>query len=278
MSSFALPAPRKRFGQHFLRDERILARIVSVANVSETDLVLEIGPGRGALTDLLLAKAGAVAAIELDRDLAAFLREHYAERRFFLHEGDILKVDLGACLEAARAAFPDLPVRSVKLVANLPYNVSTPTLERLAAERERFSTIIVMLQKEVVERIASQPGSKDYGYFSVFVQAYFTVESLFDVQPGAFKPPPKVLSAVARLTPRAVPLVAPAHERRFRSISSLAFSQRRKMLGKTLRGLATSPEALASAFEMAQIDPARRPETLTVAEFVKLTEAFAGLD
>ncbi len=274
MSSFSLPAPRKRFGQHFLRDERILARIVSVANVSGADLVVEIGPGRGALTDLLLAKAGAVAAIELDRDLAAFLRERYAGRRLYLHEGDILKADLGVVLDAARAAFPDAGNGPVKMVANLPYNVSTPILEKLIDDREQFASLVVMLQKEVVERIASTPGTKDYGYFSVFLQAYFSIEALFDVPPGAFQPPPKVMSAVARLTPRAVPLVAPAHERRFRSLASLAFSQRRKMLGKTLRGLAATPESFTAAFERAGIDPTRRPETLTVAEFVRLTEAF----
>lgn len=272
--SISLPAPRKRFGQHFLRDERILARIVSVANVSGADLVVEIGPGRGALTDLLLAKAGAVAAIELDRDLAEFLRGRYADRRFFLHEGDILKTDLGTVLDAARAAFPEVAGGAVKLVANLPYNVSTPILEKLIDDRERFSTLVVMLQKEVVERIASQPGTKDYGYFSVFLQAFFTIEALFDVPPGAFQPPPKVMSAIARLTPRAVPLVAPAHERRFRSLASLAFSQRRKMLGKTLRGLAATPESFTAAFEQTGIDPTRRPETLTVAEFVRLAEAF----
>jgi 16S rRNA (adenine1518-N6/adenine1519-N6)-dimethyltransferase len=266
------PQPRKSLGQHFLRDARITAQIVRGACIGRDDLVLEIGPGRGALTAALLDAAAGVAAVEVDRDLVPHLRETFADARFFLHEGDILKINLAACLADASGALGLSPART-KLVANLPYNLSAPILERLIEARRLFADMTVMLQKEVVTRIGSPPGGKEYGYFSVFVQAYCEVTPLFDVPPQAFHPPPKVWSAVARLTPRAAPLVRPERERLFRAALSLAFGQRRKTLGKTLASLTGGDRAASDgACRRAEVDPGRRPETLSVADFVRVAE------
>ncbi|OYT73787.1 MAG: 16S rRNA (adenine(1518)-N(6)/adenine(1519)-N(6))-dimethyltransferase [Chloracidobacterium sp. CP2_5A] len=270
----ALPPPRKRFGQHFLRDANILRRIVAAAEVTSRDLIVEIGPGRGALTEQLLERAAGVVAFELDRDLASWLDGRFSSRRWRLHSGDVLDADLAACIAQARADF-NLPEAPVKVVANLPYNVSTPILEKLLLARQALTDIVVMLQREVAQRLAAAPGGKDYGYFSVIAQAYFEVRRLFDAPPGAFQPPPKVMSSVARLTPRANALAPPDLETSFRRVVGVAFEQRRKMLSGSLTRLGLPRSAVLKALAAADIAPERRPETLPIEAFARLARALA---
>ncbi|MFQ3580464.1 MAG: 16S rRNA (adenine(1518)-N(6)/adenine(1519)-N(6))-dimethyltransferase RsmA [Chloracidobacterium sp.] len=275
-----LPPPRKRFGQHFLRDANLLRRIVAAADITRHDLVLEIGPGRGALTELLLEKAAAVVAFELDRDLAKWLEERFADARWRLYTGDVLDADLTSCLAETRALF-GLPAAPVKVVANLPYNVSTPIVEKLLASQSALTDIVVMLQREVGWRLAAAPGTREYGYFSVIVQAHCDVERLFDVPPGAFHPPPKVMSSVVRLKPRVPSLLPPDLEAMFRRVVSLAFEQRRKMLGGSLLRLGLERSRLLAALAEAAIAPECRPEALSVEAFIRLARALAchgGLD
>ncbi|MCS7079592.1 MAG: 16S rRNA (adenine(1518)-N(6)/adenine(1519)-N(6))-dimethyltransferase RsmA [Chloracidobacterium sp.] len=271
----ALPPPRKRFGQHFLRDAGVLRRMLAAAAVTDRDLVLEIGPGRGALTAFLIEQAGGVVAFELDRDLAAWLTARFANTRWRLHTGDVLAADLPACITQGRADF-GLPEAPVKVVANLPYNVSTPIIEKLLTVRGLLDDIVVMLQREVVQRLAAVPGTKDYGYFSVIVQAYCDVRRLFDVPPGAFQPPPKVVSSVVRLTPRTQSLVPPDLEHSFQRVVGVAFEQRRKMLGGVLTRFGLTRESVREALAAAGVAPDARPETLSVEAFVRLTQALAA--
>ncbi|QUV99410.1 16S rRNA (adenine(1518)-N(6)/adenine(1519)-N(6))-dimethyltransferase RsmA [Chloracidobacterium sp. MS 40/45] len=271
----ALPPPRKRFGQHFLRDRQLLARIVAAAEVGPDDLVVEIGPGRGALTEVLLERAAGVIAFELDRDLAAWLSTRFTDRRWRLHVGDVLEADLAACVTEAGGAW-GLASAPVKVVANVPYNLSTPIVEKLLAARHLWTDIVLMLQREVVWRLAAAPGTKDYGYFSVVVQAVCEVTRLFDVPPGAFQPPPKVMSSVVRLTPRPVAIVSPELMPYFCRVVSVAFEQRRKMLGGSLMRLGLSRADLLEGLARAGIAPERRPETLSVGAFACLAQSLAA--
>ncbi len=260
-----LPPPRKSLGQHFLRDSRIVERIVTTANVTPDDLVLEIGPGRGALTERLLDTGAGVLAVEVDRDLVPYLRDRFAGPRFAIVEADITRCDLARELAAANQR-DDWHFTRTRVVANLPYNLSSPILTALIENRRLFADFTVMLQREVVERIAAPPGGKDYGYFSVFVQAFCETRKCFDVSPQSFQPPPKVWSSVAKLIPRAAPLVAPEDEADFKAVASAAFGQRRKMLGTALKGICPAEAVLREA----GIDPKRRAETVSVEEFVRL--------
>jgi 16S rRNA (adenine1518-N6/adenine1519-N6)-dimethyltransferase len=276
MASSDLPPPRKRFGQHFLRDKQLPQRMVAVAQVGQDDLVVEIGPGRGALTEVLLEQAAGVVAFELDRDLAAWLTTRFAGRRWRLYVGDVLKVDLAACVTEAREAW-GLMASPVKVVANVPYNLSTPIVEKLLAERHLWTDIVLMLQREVVWRLAATPGTKDYGYFSVIVQAACEVTRLFDVPPTAFQPPPKVMSSVVRLAPRSTPVVPPELTPYFYQVVSAAFGQRRKMLGGSLTQLGLPRAALEETLAKAGVAPASRPETLSVEAFVRVTQHLAAM-
>lgn len=271
----SLPPPRKRFGQHFLRDAAVARRMLAAAEIGDGDLVVEIGPGRGALTALLLEQAAGVVAFELDRDLAAWLAARFAGARWRLHVGDVLDADLEACIAQARAEL-GLSEAPVKVVANLPYNVSTPILEKLLTVRRLLRDVVVMLQREAAQRLAAAPGAKTYGYLSVVIQAHCEVRRLFDVPPGAFHPPPKVVSSVVRLAPRAQSLVPPVLESDFRRVVGVAFMQRRKMLGGALTRFGLTREKAAEALAAAGIAPTARPETLSVEEFVRLTRTLAG--
>ena len=212
---------RKRFGQHFLADRSVIARIVDAIAPRDGERLLEIGPGQGALTSALLQRVAHLDAIEIDRDLAAGLRRRYGDR-LALIEGDVLAVDLADVLGSG-------PVR---LVGNLPYNISSPLLVRLIAGRDRVTAQHFMLQKEVVDRIAAAPATPAYGRLGVLLQAYYDVESLFDVPPSAFDPPPKVDSSVVRMLPRvSSPVVAPET---LSPLLAVAFGQRRKMLRNTV--------------------------------------------
>jgi 16S rRNA (adenine1518-N6/adenine1519-N6)-dimethyltransferase len=256
----ALPKPRKRFGQHFLRDRGVLARIADALALTGSETVVEIGPGRGALTDLLAARARRLIAIEIDRDLAAHLRTRYADRPHVeVVEADVLQVDLGAL------AGPDWV-----LAGNVPYYITTPILfHALRAPRPRRAVYLV--QKEVADRVGAAPGSKVYGALSVNVQALAEAEVVFRVPPGAFQPPPQVDSAVIRVVPRAEPVIAPGEERAFSRMVQEAFGLRRKQLRRVVRSLAPLDAAGAdAACAAAGIDGEARPETLTPADFARL--------
>lgn len=246
-------APKKRFGQHFLHDPQVIAHIVRAFNPQPGQTVVEIGPGLGALTGALLRVLPSLHAVELDRDLAGRLRDNYGER-LDLREADAVVYDF-CCLAS----------RGLRVIGNLPYNVSTPLLFHLLSQ-PCVADMLFMLQKEVVDRLAAPPGGKDYGRLSVMVQAQCAVERLFTVGPGAFSPPPKVESAVVRLTPYGSPPVPIDDPRVFARVVQAAFAQRRKTLRNTLKGVVTT-EALTAA----GIDPGRRAETLSLAEFAAIS-------
>ncbi len=248
--------PRKRFGQNFLHDRRIIQRIVDAIAPRESDVLLEIGPGQGALTEILLPSNARLTAVELDRDLAALLREKFsAMDNFTLCEGDALKFDLQTLQPAAH---------SLRVVGNLPYNISTPLLFHLLEQRHYIRDMHFMLQKEVVDRLAAAPDSKDYGRLSVMAQYHCRVTALFDVPPGAFFPPPKVMSAIVRLQPREPELVA-SNPQTLARVVNQAFQQRRKTLRNTLKTLMND-----SIIRAAGINPDARAETLSVSDFVRL--------
>jgi 16S rRNA (adenine1518-N6/adenine1519-N6)-dimethyltransferase len=251
-----LPTPRKRFGQHFLTDRHYLARIVEAIAPRPDDAMLEIGPGTGILTAELARVVERLHVVEIDRDLAADLRRRFPPERVVVHEGDALALDL--------AALPS-PLR---VVGNLPYNVSTPLLFHVAASAPRVHDCVFMLQKEVVDRMVAAPGTADYGRLSVMLQYRFTMAMALRVPPGAFTPPPKVDSAVVRMRPLGDERPRARDEPRFEAIVASAFSQRRK----TLRN-ATRERVPEAAFARAGIDPSRRGETLSVAEFIALADA-----
>jgi 16S rRNA (adenine1518-N6/adenine1519-N6)-dimethyltransferase len=255
MAASAAPRPprRKRFGQHFLHDPAIIARMLEALDARAGDHLVEIGPGPGALTKSLLAMQDVTFdAIEIDRDLGARLAPAFEPPRQRLHLGDALDFDF-AQLARARGG----PLR---VLGNLPYNISTPLLFHLAAAGGALIDLQVMLQREVVARMAAPPGGKDYGRLTIMLTPLFEVQRLFDVGPGAFQPPPKVWSAVVRLRRRVTPLfeVSP----HYAQLVAAAFSQRRKTLRNALGGFLTREEIAACG-----IDPGARPETLTPQNF-----------
>jgi len=256
----AVPRRRKRFGQHFLHDPQVLTRIVQALASHPGDHLVEIGPGRGALTERLLALRGCTLdAIEIDRDLAAQLRGRFAgspDRA--LHEGDALEFDFTE-LAGERGG-------RLRIVGNLPYNISTPLLFHLLRHAAAITDLTVMLQREVVARIAAAPGDRDYGRLGVMLAPHLQVERLFDVGPGAFQPPPQVWSALVRLTVRPQPLfpVSP----HYAAVVAAAFAQRRKTLRNALSQTLTAEEISALA-----IDPKARPGTLTPEAFNTLAQA-----
>jgi 16S rRNA (adenine1518-N6/adenine1519-N6)-dimethyltransferase len=264
------PRAKKRLGQNFLVDDVYARRIVGAFAPRADETVLEIGPGRGALTESLLERAGRVVAVEFDRELVPLLRGRFGVREnFSLVEADALEVDFCSAVE---------PARSARVIANLPYNISTAILQRLIEQRRCVEEMVLMLQREVVERITALPGSTERGYLTVLVEAFCATESLFDVPPGAFRPVPKVWSTVARLRVRASP-VESVDERLFLRVVSTGFAQKRKTI---LNNLRAAPEDLRSlveaaggaqtALEAAGIEPRRRAEALALAEWVGLVQ------
>jgi 16S rRNA (adenine1518-N6/adenine1519-N6)-dimethyltransferase len=264
-----LPAARKRFGQHFLRDRKVLERIADALALGGTETVVEIGPGRGALTDLLAERTtgGRLVAVEIDRDLAAHLRARYADRPHVrIVEADVLQSEL-----AALAGGDDFV-----LAGNVPYYITTPILFH-ALEPPRPRRAVYLVQREVAERVAAPPGGKEYGALTVNVQAVARTEILLRVPPGAFAPPPKVDSAVIRVTPREDPVVAPEEERRFRRFVQEAFGMRRKQMRRVVRSLAAlDAEGAEAVLEAAGVDPEARPETLAPETFARLVRALAA--
>ncbi|MCU0803607.1 MAG: 16S rRNA (adenine(1518)-N(6)/adenine(1519)-N(6))-dimethyltransferase RsmA [Burkholderiales bacterium] len=245
--------PRKRFGQHFLADRHYVERIVSAIDPKPADTVVEIGPGLGALTGPLLARLERLHVVEIDRDLAARLRETYPSDRVAVHVADALEFDFALLPEGLR------------VVGNLPYNISTPLLFRLVAYADRIRDLTFMLQKEVVDRMVAAPATPEYGRLSVMLQYRFAMARLFDVPPGAFRPPPKVDSAVVRMAPRPADELAARDPARLAALVTAAFGQRRKTLRNALAGLLGPDE-----FRDAGIDPGARGETLPVEAFVRL--------
>ncbi|MFA9462128.1 16S rRNA (adenine(1518)-N(6)/adenine(1519)-N(6))-dimethyltransferase RsmA [Thiohalorhabdus methylotrophus] len=253
--------PRKRFGQNFLHDGNIAGKIVAALDPGADDRVVEIGPGQGALTRLLLAQLDRLDAIELDRDLIPGLAGLPGAERLHVHEADALDFDF-AGLAAERGG----PLR---VAGNLPYNISTPLLFHLLAHPDAIRDMFFMLQREVVDRLAAAPGTKTYGRLSVMAQVDCAVTPLFRVPPGAFYPVPQVESAVVHLRLR--PGNAPRDRARFEEVVARAFQARRKTLRNALRGLCDP-----SCLEAAAIDPHIRAEMLTVDDFIRLADQAAG--
>jgi len=259
--------PRKSLGQHFLIDKNIVHKIVRLAELQPGETVLEIGPGRGILTEALLDSSGLVVAVELDAALCARLRTTLGRRsNFRLIEGDAL-----AC-EYAQVPSPFL------VVANLPYYVSTPLLFRLLEERQRIDRLVLMLQEEVVARLAAAPGGKDYGALTIAAQFYCEVRRAFRVPPTCFRPKPGVGSAVVVLTPLAKPRVSVTDEAFFFRVVRAGFAHRRKALLNSLRDEGFEGAPTAAALEQAGIDPRRRAETLRLEEFATLADGLLSLN
>ena len=257
------PPTRKSLGQHFLTDRRILGRIADALHLTGTETVLEIGPGRGALTDLLVDRAARLIAIEYDRALAEILRQRYAKRgNVLIAEADVLEVNLG-----------ELAAGPYVLIGNVPYYITTPILFH-ALVPPRAERSVYLVQREVADRLSASPGSKEYGALSINVAAVARAETLFREPAGAFSPPPKVESAVVRITPLAEPLVQQAEERPFRTLVQNAFGMRRKQMRRVLRSVYNLDVEDADALlERAGIDGEVRPETLSPADFVRLLRA-----
>ncbi len=244
--------PRKRFGQNFLEDDAIIGHIIDVVDPLESDTIIEIGPGRGAITLPLLESGCTLHAVELDRDLVALWRQQTRDR-FTIHECDALKFD-----------FDQVHPQPLRLVGNLPYNISTPLLFHFMHYRHCFTDLHVMLQKEVAARICADPGSKTYGRLGVMLSVHFASEILFDIPPDAFNPAPKVTSSIIRLTPQepSFPIADPAD---FAKVVKQAFSMRRKTLRKSLQSILSDAD-----FAACGIDSSLRPEVLAPADFAQL--------
>ncbi len=255
-----MPAPhkaRKRFGQNFLHDTRALHRIVAALDLSPEDHVVEIGPGKGALTRFLLPACRRLDVVEIDRDLVARLQDRFAGHdHLHIHAADALQFDFAALGSG------------LKIVGNLPYNISTPLLFHLFRFKDVTETMVFMLQKEVVERLAAAPGDKRYGRLSVMAQYHCQVEKRFTVKPEAFRPRPRVMSAVVRLHPHRTPPVDVGDYRTFETLVARAFGQRRKTLRNALRDVVAEETIRACA-----IDPAARAETLPLDAFARLSRA-----
>ncbi|MDO8933369.1 MAG: 16S rRNA (adenine(1518)-N(6)/adenine(1519)-N(6))-dimethyltransferase RsmA [Rhodocyclaceae bacterium] len=250
--------PRRRFGQNFLVATGVIRDIVATIAPRRDDRVVEIGPGLGALTEPLCAAVDCLHVVEIDRDLIARLRGNFPPQKLVVHEGDALEFDFGSLGS------------DLRIIGNLPYNISTPLLFHLATYAGQVRDMHFMLQKEVVDRMVAEPGTADYGRLSVMLQYRFDMERLFDVPPEAFDPAPKVDSAIVRLVPRPAAALTARDDAVFARVVMAAFSQRRKMLRNTLRDLFTA-EALVDL----GIRPTARAEELPVAVYVALANSLA---
>ncbi|MDP6376692.1 MAG: 16S rRNA (adenine(1518)-N(6)/adenine(1519)-N(6))-dimethyltransferase RsmA [Pseudomonadales bacterium] len=247
---------RKRFGQHFLHDTGVLDRIAAAVNVRPGDAVLEIGPGRGALTETLTGVASRYVAIEIDRNLAPFVRQRFP--RIEVVTGDVLKLPLDELLSGERW----------RVVGNLPYNITSPVLLKLLGQLDAIRDMHFMIQREVALRLAADPGNKAWGRLTVMVRHECDVIRLFDVAPGSFTPPPAVQSSVIRVLPRAGGARADSRSH-FEEVVRHAFSQRRKRMANALRGLGVD-------FDIAQVDPGLRADALSVDDFVRLANTIGS--
>lgn len=249
--------PRKRFGQNFLTDEGIISQIAGAIAPRESDHIVEIGPGQGALTETLAPTGCRLDVIELDRDLVAGLLAAFSiYAGFKLHSADALKFDYNSLPQDGR---------QIRVVGNLPYNISTPLIFKLLESAAIIQDMHFMLQLEVVERLAAEPGSKAWGRLGIMAQYHCKVEHLFDVPPEAFYPPPKVQSAIVRLQPWGHSPLPACDESRLRSVVAAAFAQRRKTLRNNLKGMVS-----AEQLEALGLDPGARAETLTLSNFIDI--------
>jgi len=273
--------PDKRLGQHFLTDRNILQRIVDSLDPAPDEVVVEIGAGKGSLTELLLARGLRVIAIEKDRRLVAELGTPNAERgtqRLTVVHGDALRLDWHALIDTGSAVpRSDFSVPRFHVIGNIPYGITSPLIDK-ALTPPLPTRVVFLVQAEVADRVAAAPGSKAYGALSVGVQAVCRVERLFTVRAGAFTPPPKVTSAVVRLTPLAQPLVAPQEVAAFRAFVTACFTRRRKQLRNVVMA-ATGQSAVVVAAGLGELglDPMLRPETLAPEVFVRLLRWSARL-
>ncbi len=257
-------SPNKTLSQNFLVDADVIEATVGAAQIADSDTVLEVGPGLGALTVRLLRDAERVVCVEKDRAFAAFLRNKLRGPKFTLLENDVLDLPWKSL---------GLPDNGVKLVANLPFSISKPMLRRIMEEwRPHLSSATVLVQREVADRLISLPGTREYGPLTLMSALYARVSRAFDVPPDAFMPPPNVVSTVVHIELLTTPTLALKNERFFWQVVRAAFSQRRKTLGNTMKMVAPR-EITAPAFEKLGIDPMRRGETLSLQEFSDLSEA-----
>ncbi len=252
---------RKRFGQHFLHDPNVIRRIVAAIDPKPSDRMVEIGPGLGAITIPLLARLDSLHAVEIDRDAIRHLRALPEADRLHVHEGDVLNFDLGSLRSDDRR---------LRVVGNLPYNISTPLLFRLIEQREHLLDLHVMLQKEVIERMAAGPSTEHYGRLSVMLAPWLKVEPLFDIGPGAFRPAPRVVSNFARLTPHAIPPISTENPRQYAAVVAAAFSQRRKTLRNALKALLSEAQ-----IRSVEVDPSARAETISPQQYAALAAKLA---
>ncbi len=267
---------KKSFGQNFLIDQNYIHKIVSALNPQKGETVIEIGAGRGALTEKLIECGANVIAVELDRDLIPFLEEKFGEyENFSLVEQDALKLDFHQLSENFNPKSEIQNPKSIKLVANLPYNISTAILQNLIEQREVFSEMILMFQREVVERMTAEAGNAERGFLSVLVEAYLDAEKLFDVSPNAFRPVPKVWSSIVRLKPKENVEIEDANL--FRRLISAGFAQKRKTILNNLKNVPQNLKEIIGdgkmLLENCQIDSKRRAETLTLDEWTRIFKA-----
>jgi 16S rRNA (adenine1518-N6/adenine1519-N6)-dimethyltransferase len=251
--------PRKRFGQNFLEDQGVVGQIMQAVGPRTGERFIEIGPGLGALTLPLLQRLDHLDVVEIDRDIVEDLRSRHPANRLTIHEGDALEFDFASI------------GRDLRVVGNLPYNISTPLLFHLTAHAGIVRDAHFMLQREVVERMSAQPGTSEYGRLSVMLQYRWSIDALFDVAPTAFRPAPKVWSSIVRMIPHQVLPHVAVDENVFADVVMLAFGQRRKTLRNTLRG-----KLAVTDFERLEIDPGARGETLAVADFVRIANLVAA--
>ncbi len=255
--------PRKRFGQNFLRDDSIIESIARAISPAKGDHLVEIGPGEGSLTQALITTGCQLDAIELDRDLRTKLLSSFSTYPgFTLHSADALKFNFASLISQPH------PLR---IVGNLPYNISTPLIFRLLDEAKIIVDMHFMLQLEVADRLAAQPGTRDWGRLSIMAQFRCQIEKLFEVPPHAFYPPPKVQSAVVRLTPHASPQFPETDVKKISEVVTQAFSQRRKTLRNNFKGIMADAD-----FEQIGINPACRAEALSIADFVAISKRLRG--
>jgi len=260
--------PRKRFGQNFLHDTAVIDRIVAAIQPRGEQHLVEIGPGRGALTTALVGSGCTLDAIELDRDLVPGLLADFGHLPGFrLHNADVLDFDFATLVDHGTAQ-PATGDRRLRVVGNLPYNISTPLIFRLLEQRSLVWDMHFMLQLEVVERLAATPGSRDWGRLGIMAQYLCRVEHLFNVPPGAFSPPPSVQSAIVRLTPWTESPWPSCNEAALRALVKAAFAQRRKTLRNNLKAIIDN-----ATLEALGIDPGARAETLQLAQFIEIANA-----
>ena len=250
---------KKRFRQNFLVDTNVIEKIIHSINPEPEDHIIEIGPGLGALTQPLLTKLTRLDAIELDRDVIPELNRLEGSERLHIHNIDVLAFDFTAFKKS------HFEHGKLRIIGNLPYNISTAVLFHLISHRNSIHDLHFMLQKEVVERIAANTGSQDYGRLSVMIQLYFKISPLFTVAPQCFRPVPKVESAIVRLAPKTTLAISHDEHDAFATLVRQAFSQRRKTLKNTLKGICS-----AEQIDSAGIDPGKRPQELAVEDYIRL--------